>query len=45
MNPRDVSNALDMLLHMVRVLAEGGKPDQADISELKQLINRIEASR
>lgn len=45
MNPRDISNALDMLLHMLTALAEGRKPDPADIAEVKALIGRIEASR
>jgi hypothetical protein len=45
MNPRDISNALDLLLHMVKALSEGGKLDASDVTELKQLISRVEASR
>jgi hypothetical protein len=43
--PVDVANALDMLLHMLKVVSEGKPLDQGDIAEMKQLIRHIEASR
>lgn len=41
----DVAKALDLLLHMVRVLRDGEKPDALDMNEVARLISEIKASR
>lgn len=39
--PRDVAEALDLLLHMVTRIAEREKPDTDDIGRVRELIAQI----
>ena len=41
----DVAKALDLLLHMVGLLAEGNKPSDHDMAEVRELIAQIKNSR
>ena len=40
MNSR-VTEALELLLHMVRVVSDGNKPDKSDIGRVLELIDEI----
>lgn len=42
---RDVAEALDLLLHMVELLAERERPDQDDIGRVRELIKEIKNSK
>ena len=44
--PSVVAEALDLLLHMVRLLADGDlKPSTEDMADLQELIEEIKNSR
>lgn len=44
MDAKTIADALDMLLHMVTVLAEEGKPSADDVEYMREVIARIKAS-
>ena len=41
----DVAEALDLLLHMIEVLAERARPDSDDIARVRELISEIKNAR
>ncbi len=43
--PKEVADVLDLLLHMVCVIAEEGQPSLDDIEHVRQMIEKIRISR
>jgi hypothetical protein len=41
----DVAEALDLLLHMIKVLAEGAQPHAGDMARVSELVAEIKSSR
>lgn len=41
MNTHEVASALDLLLNMIIVMSEGGRPDRGDVQEVRDLIFRM----